>query len=83
MNFINFDALSEHFGRTVADLKQERYATLEALEAQMRREKAEDEARRNATDAEYIRLLKKYFSMCICLPVIGQKQRLLLRQVNT
>lgn len=63
MNFINFKALSEYFERTVADLKQETYASLEALEAQMRREKAEDEARRNAVDAEYIRLLKKYFTM--------------------
>ena len=63
MNFINFKALSEYFERTVADLKQETYASLEALEAQMRREKAEDEARRNVVGAEYIRLLKKYFTM--------------------
>lgn len=60
---INFKELSEYFNRTIEDLKQETYASLEKLEEQMIKEKAEDQAKRNAVDTEFIRLTKKYFAM--------------------
>lgn len=63
MHTIDFDELSAYFDRSVEDLKEESYVHLEALEDQMRKEKAENQAMRNAKDVEFIRLTKKYFSM--------------------
>lgn len=63
MRGIDFEALSHHFGRDISDLKQESYASLEQMEDRMWKEKAEQEAKRRGNDDEYIRLLKKYFTM--------------------
>lgn len=63
MRGIDFEALSHHFGRDISDLKQESYAFLEQMEDRMWKEKAEQEAKRRGSDDEYIRLLKKYFTM--------------------
>ena len=63
MRGIDFEALSHHFGRDISDLKQESYAFLEQMEDRMWKEKAEQEAKRRGGDDEYIRLLKKYFTM--------------------
>ena len=60
---INFDALSSYYGRAIEDLKRESYSSLEALMDRMRKEKAEQEAKRNTGDKEYVRILQKYFTL--------------------
>lgn len=63
MRGIDFEALSHHFGRDISDLKQESYASLEQMQDRMWKEKAEQKTRQRESDKEYIRLLKKYFTM--------------------
>lgn len=60
---IRFKELSEYFHRTIDELKQAKYTSLEKLEEKMIKEKPEDESKRNAADVEFIRLTKKYFAM--------------------
>lgn len=57
---IPFDELTKHFGIETDALKQKTYAELEKLTKVMKHEKATDESKRNAGDAEYRRILKKY-----------------------
>lgn len=57
---IPFDELTKHFGIETDALKQKTYAELERLTDVMKHERATDESKRNAGDAEYRRILKKY-----------------------
>lgn len=60
---IPMEELSEHFHIPIDGLKQKSYQELEQMELRMKQEKAFEEAKRSAADEEYIRILKKYFTM--------------------
>lgn len=58
---LDLDRLAEFSGRTVDDLKTESYASLEAMSNSMEHEKFVNQNKKNAEDAEYERLVLKFF----------------------
>lgn len=59
---IPFKDLTEFYQTTTDDLKAKPYCDLEKMTAEMQKEKARNEAARNASDKEYILMLKTYFT---------------------
>lgn len=58
---LDLDQLAAFTGRPIEDLKNESYASLEAMIKDMEHEKFIKQNRKNAQDAEYERLVLKYF----------------------
>ncbi|MCD8084431.1 MAG: hypothetical protein LUE86_13225 [Clostridiales bacterium] len=63
LHYIDLNQMSAYYGLTVEALKDRKYSELEAMERQMKKEKAELTCKRNAEDEEYARIVRKYFSM--------------------
>lgn len=59
---IKMDDLSAFYGEPVEALKERPYRELEEMEQAMISQKAADESKRNAEDAEFLRIVKKYFT---------------------
>lgn len=59
--YLNLDELSEYTGESVADLKKRSYMDLETMIENMQADKIMKRNNRNAADAEYERLVFRYF----------------------
>lgn len=59
---LNLDKLADYIGIPVPELKKNSYEKLETMISKMNREIFQDACKKNADDAEYERLVKKFFT---------------------